>query len=173
MEYDAFKGCSSLKNITFVSPKTTFVNNVFENCNIITHLECDILQAFNVNNKNVEELIVTYSTDSIRRFEFDKLNNLKRLIINSPIESIRSGLFKYCYSINDITIPSSVKIIEDKAFYDCHSLSKITIPSSVTMISKFCFTFCKSLTQIFIPSSVKEIVVRAFGTIYINNTNNF
>lgn len=126
-------------------------------------MECDILQAINIKSKCINELTISCTDESLKKFEFNNLYNLPKLAIVSPICSIGDNLFSWCSSIKEIILPSTLKTIGKNAFERCKNLTKIIIPASVTSIGELSFNNCYFMTQITIPSSGTSIGKECFG----------
>ena len=98
----------------------------------------------------------------IHRSAFKGCTSLESITIPNLVTEIGSEAFADCSSLKSITIPNLVTSIEDCAFKGCTSLKSIIIPDSVTSIGEGAFRDCTSLKCITIPDSVTIIADGAF-----------
>ena len=126
----AFKGCSSLTNITIPNSVTSIGMGAFQNCSSLT------------------TITIPDSVTSIGTNVFYYCTSLTTITIPNSVTSIGGSAFQNCSSLTNITIPDSVTSIGDYAFAGCIELTSITIPDSVTSIGGSAFQNCSGLTSI-------------------------
>ncbi len=154
----AFRGCTSLTNITIPSSLTSIDYNAFSGCTSLTGVYIsDLSKWCNISFGNYAANPLYYA----HNLYIDGVL-LTTLTIPSDITEIKDYAFNYCTSLISIEIPNSVTSIDGWAFDGCSGLTSITIPSSVTSIGESAFYGCTSLTSISIPSSVTSIGSYAF-----------
>lgn len=147
----AFLGCTSLTKITIPDSVTSINNYVFPNSASLQYNEFD--NAYYLGNENNPYMVLIKAKDE----------SLTTCEIHNETKFIHSGAFAYCTLLTSITIPDSVRSIGDVAFLECASLAKVGIGDSVTSIGGDAFYRCNSLTSVAMGNSVKSIGVNAFG----------
>ena len=176
----AFRGCTSLTNITIPDSVTWIGSHAFNGCTRLT------------------SITIPESVDYIYYNAFENCINLTSITIPNSVTEIGDRAFGGCTSLTSITIPDSVKEIGWSAFDGCTSLTAINvatenqnyisvngvlynkdkttimrypagkkdenykIPDSVTEIGGSAFNGCTSLVSITMPNSVTTISAGAF-----------
>ena len=163
----AFFSCSSLTSITIPDSVTSIWNSAFSGCSSLTSITIpDSVTSIGdyvfYNCSSLTSITIPDSVTSISESAFDGCSSLTSITIPDSVTSIGKSAFDGCSSLTNITIPDSVTSIGSYAFYNCSSLTSITIPDSVTSIGNYAFRGCSSLTSITIPDSVKSISAWAF-----------
>lgn len=178
--YDAFKGCKSLKSIVLPGSVRGICSNAFLDCTSLEKVAipagverigvyvfagCTSLKEILFGGTKAQWLAVAelgcnqnlfavnvFCSDGI--VEFDHTGNL-----------LMSGGIVYGHSgelPSVLTIPVGVTDIAAGAFAKCESLRKVTLPAGMTKIGHRVFYGCTSLERITIPESVSEIEFSAF-----------
>lgn len=142
--YQAFAGCTNLKEIVLPDSITKFDGYLFAETGLIS---------FTVP-KGVKEL--SYSL-------FNGCENLVSVNIHDNVTTIGSGCFRNCTSLKSIKIPNKVLKIDDYAFADCTALEEVTMGSRVAEICSHAFYKCSALKSIVIPRGVSKIDSRTFN----------
>ncbi len=130
IDYDAFSGCTGLKNITIPDSVTSIGVGAFENCTGLT------------------SVTIPDSITSIGSFAFYDCSGLTSITIHGSVTRIGDFAFSGCTGLTSISIPGSVTRIGDHAFERCPGLTSITIPDSVTRIGSSAFNGCTGLESI-------------------------
>ncbi len=145
---EAFKDCTSLKELTFHAENITHLSNqVFLNCSSLEKI------TFKGNVGRTGWQVFGYCT------------RLKNVVFEGTLEVIGWGCFEGCLSLESFTVPDGVTDISGEAFKNCQSLSRIEISSSVTTIGENAFLYAP-LMYVNIPSTVTTISDYAFSGIY-------
>ena len=110
---DAFKGCETLKKITFL--------NTDQNM-------------FMVSAPNLEEVIIAEGNTSIPGQMFRDCKNLVSVSLPSTLKSIEDRAFTKCEKLLDLTIPAGVVKI---GFYAFHSNTKLHVKAG-SYAEQFC-----------------------------------
>ena len=176
----AFRGCTSLTNITIPDSVTWIGSHAFSGC------------------KSLTSITIPESVTGIYGRAFERCTNLTDITIPSSVTHIGSGVFSGCTSLTEIEVATdnssyaslngvlydkdkttiicyptgkkdkSYKIIDgatsidSSAFEGNTSLTSVTIPNSVTQIGYGAFEDCTSLIGVTLPSSVTSIGRHAF-----------
>lgn len=137
---NAFRNCSTIKNIEIPNGVSTLNSCLFLNCT------------------NLETVTIPASVSYISKSAFLECANLKTIFVdndNPYYKSIDGNLYSkdgatlYLYTVGksdeSFSIPIHVTTIDEYAFYKSN-LEKIIIPSSVSAVKSNAFLQCKNLT---------------------------
>ena len=189
IEYEAFRNCTGLKEITISDSVTTIGNRTFLGC---TNLEkvilpknltslgknafdgCTSLKTIEIpksmaNSKSTDVFVnsglesVTFE-EGINRIPalFTGAENLKNISIPESATCISKNAFKNCTSITELNLPSSIIHIEEAAFKGCTSLTDIGFSEGLLKIDYETFSGCTALKEVDLPDSVTYIGTYAF-----------
>lgn len=128
MTFNNFKGCVSLKTITFEkgSKLKAFTGGHDNNYKILgAFLDCKSLTTIEIP-ASVESLGTAFKGSSLRTITFEKGSKLKSITGGYQNKDNYSGALSDCKALTFIEIPASVETIEIAAFHYCSSLEMIT-----------------------------------------------
>lgn len=128
MTFNNFKGCVSLKTITFEkgSKLKAFTGGHDNNYKILgAFLDCKSLTTIEIP-ASVESLGTAFKGSSLRTITFEKGSKLKSITGGYQNKDNYSGALSDCKALTFIEIPASVETIEIAAFSGCSSLEMIT-----------------------------------------------
>lgn len=128
MTFNNFKGCVSLKTITFEkgSKLKAFTGGHDNNYKILgAFLDCKSLTTIEIP-ASVESLGTAFKGSSLRTITFEKGSKLKSITGGYQNKDNYSGALSDCKALTFIEIPASVETIEIAAFCFCSSLEMIT-----------------------------------------------
>lgn len=128
MTFNNFKGCVSLKTITFEkgSKLKVFTGGHDNNYKILgAFLDCKSLTTIEIP-ASVESLGTAFKGSSLRTITFEKGSKLKSITGGYQNKDNYSGALSDCKALTFIEIPASVETIEIAAFKGCSSLEMIT-----------------------------------------------
>ena len=128
MTFNNFKGCVSLKTITFEkgSKLKAFTGGHDNNYKILgAFLDCKSLTTIEIP-ASVESLGTAFKGSSLRKITFEKGSKLKSITGGYQNKDNYSGALSDCKALTFIEIPASVETIEIAAFKGCSSLEMIT-----------------------------------------------
>ena len=137
MTFNNFKGCVSLKTITFEkgSKLKAFTGGHDNNYKILgAFLDCKSLTTIEIP-ASVESLGTAFKGSSLRTITFEKGSKLKSITGGYQNKDNYSGALSDCKALTFIEIPASVETIEIAAFKGCSSLEMITFEKGTKLES--------------------------------------
>ncbi|HCK86869.1 MAG TPA: hypothetical protein DHW68_07505 [Ruminococcaceae bacterium] len=140
INYEAFSGCQSLKEITIPDSVTGIDGSAFDGCTSLSKVKLS-------NN-------LTYISGEI----FYGCTSLTEITIPDSVTSIGGSAFEGCTSLSKVQLSNGLAKIGDYAFGRCENLAEITIPDSVTEIGESAFSGCTSLKEITVSPDNKNYV---------------
>ena len=198
----AFAGCSNLISTSIPASVKNIGSEAFKDCSKLTRSDFASIESLcgiefgdvdanplsftgrlQVNGKEVTELVIPHSVQSIGNYAFYNCHELTSANIPASVQEIGDKAFEKCVgltsviidcptvgpcfqgntSIKELTIGNNVKNITNSAFYGCTGLTSVIIPNSVTSIGERAFYDCSGLTSVTIGNSVTSIGGWAFS----------
>ena len=174
-----FENCENIKTVSISNGNLKVIgNSAFAGCKFttlsITDLaawcKTDISYAYNIgseplsiadkfllNGREVTDLVIPASVDTIKAATFRGAKMLKSVSIPSSVQALEEGAFQSCTSILNVSIGDGVKTISEMAFNGCSSLESVNIGNGVTKIEDYAFLACTSLKNVSIGKGLKEV----------------
>ncbi|MCL1938035.1 MAG: leucine-rich repeat domain-containing protein, partial [Candidatus Azobacteroides sp.] len=154
----AFKGISTLQNLTIGSSVTSIETDAFSDCaiNTVTIEDDTVALDFSVylepfSNSSIDTLYLGRNINS-GFFDypcpFQKDSTLKSVTIGNDVTVINSNSFYKCTGLQSLTLGNALTSIGESAFYGCSSLTGLSIPNSVTSIGSEAFSGCSNLKTV-------------------------
>lgn len=146
----AFRGCSSLEEITIPVGIVKIGTYVFTECSNLNVIEVasenPAYKTFDgcLYDKDLTEIICCPANKSAINFA-------------ENVEKIGSAAFYECKNLKKINLPDSVKNIGIEAFRKCSDLSSIKLPVRLVSIGYCAFGECSSLEGIELPKNVGRL----------------
>ena len=188
IERRAFYGCSNLKEMYISKSVSRIDSQAFfksgiekitfcaESCSqpYGSSLFCDLglkTLIFNATNvpmffcidcKELEEVVFSDNTRSIRSKAFSGCTALSQLTFSEGITKIENSAFEGCTSLSVLSLPDSITEIGVSTFKGCSGLTGLSIPKGLTALSGAVFSGCSGLKEISIPSNITTIGGSAF-----------
>ncbi len=106
IESNGFKGCSSIKSVTFLNTITNIKDYAFSECVNLEEIKC-------------------LTIESIGTQAFSKCSNLTSIAFGNYVDIINDQAFAYCEKLEKVVIPLSVITIGWGAFYKCNLINTI------------------------------------------------
>lgn len=175
--HDAFRDCTSLKNIDIPNSVIEFGWLSFCGCTSLQSIEipdsvtviaygafmgCTSLQSINIPDK------IEYISNNA----FNSCKSLKRIYINKNVKKIEPDFFYSCDNLQEIIVDNRNTeydsrdncnaIIHTKSNTLLLGCGYTIIPNGVKSIADYAFNNNKKLTSIFIPASVRTIGANPF-----------
>mmetsp|Transcript_39713 Transcript_39713/g.95930 ORF Transcript_39713/g.95930 Transcript_39713/m.95930 type:complete len:649 (+) Transcript_39713:190-2136(+) len=165
----AFKGCSSLVEISLPSGLKEVSDFSFEKCiSLRTVLSATSLQVIGQHAfrecSSLVDLDLPEGLKTIQEFAFKLCTSLQAVILPSTVETIARGAFESCHSMIAIAVPNGMKVIGPSAFGYCRSLQECDLPPSVAFLSPNCFEQCLALEIVHLHEGLKRIFSGAFAS---------
>lgn len=148
---EAFKGCSSLKEIDLTG--TAGISyNAFRNCT------------------GLEKAILPEGLEVVSQGLFNGCSSLKEVEIPSSVKYIYSDAFRGT-GITELYLGKNIETIGDNVFRDCVNLRKLVFEEGfdglkddpkTSQICEYAFAYCTSLTEVVLPNSVTTLPYATF-----------
>ena len=200
--YDAFNGCSSLKEILLPETLTELGHQAFNKCSSLETITIpsgiEMIQSCTFNGcasltsvtlpendvyidaaafqhcSSLAEINNAENVTNIGRYAFNGCSSLEEFTCSYKTTNIEQGAFMDCTDLKSITLPSNTDKLNANTFENCVSLEKIIIPEGYTSIGEYVFKGCASLNEIIFPDSLTAIAPNALiGSAYYENADNW
>ena len=161
---EAFKGCTSLTNVSFPSGASSITEigvSAFEDCTSLTTLSYSNLTSLTLIDDSAFKGCTSFTT-----FNFPALTSLV---------TIGDYAFQNCTSLDNLSFSASLTTIGQYAFNGNSSLSDVTLSSGLVTIDAYAFSSLTSLTTVDTTSAtnLERIEDYAFYYDYHLTTFNF
>ncbi len=130
---NAFKGNTSIENVTIPSSVTKIGDSAFEGCTSLKTI-------------NVPEGVTTISNNA-----FKDCTSLTTISLPSTLRIIQEKAFANCYNLENFNLPSSVTTIFEYAFENCAKIKELEF-SLGGVVYQYAFRNCTALEKVTIPA---------------------
>lgn len=165
---EAFSDCEQLEKVVFEKGSDTLYlgYNSFYNVQIVTMNRYLAIRTTKSNTPispfvNVETVVIGNGVCGISDRLFCQSTKLSKVQFNNEIASIGEYAFANC-RLKDFSLPTSLKSIGKGAFTSIDA-TKVELPEGLEIIGEEAFEWCKNLESIHLPLSLKEIGFYAFS----------
>ena len=136
ISYDAFQGCSGLKEVRFCINDN--LDRYLTKGHPYINVRCGI--KYYINDKEITSIEIPSNVTTLGYF-----------------------VFQNCSGLTSFTLPAGITSIDYGAFYDCSELTSLTLPAGITEIGEKAFEGCSGLTSIYVyAEKVPYIFYHAF-----------
>ena len=174
INYEAFKGASSLVAVTIPDTVTKIGNYAFMNCNLLEAVVfpdsvTTIGEWAFYGCRGLKEVTLSTNLKTIGSVCFAYCTSLESIVLPDSVTSLGGQSFSGCASLKSVTLSKNMKTIEYMTFQECKSLETIELHEGIATIGREAFDNCSKLTKIIIPVSVNSIDQFAFSGCYSLN----
>ena len=155
-----FKGCTSLKTVTFADGLLRLENYLFEGCTSLTTIKLPAtLQRLSAgygafkNCTSLVSLTIPAGVTAIENNEFVGCASLKEIIFEGSVTKIGTASFDGCAALDTIDL-SQVSSVGNNAFRGCAALEYVNLPQAATLGANS-FEGCSALKEASIPKVAK------------------
>lgn len=155
-----FKGCTSLKTVTFADGLLRLENYLFEGCTSLTTIKLPAtLQRLSAgygafkNCTSLVSLTIPAGVTAIENNEFVGCASLKEIIFEGSVTKIGNASFDGCAALDTIDL-SQVSSVGNNAFRGCAALEYVNLPQAATLGANS-FEGCSALKEASIPKVAK------------------
>ena len=134
--WQAFQGCSSLKEVHIPENVTEIGKYAFNGCS------------------SLKEVRIPEGVTEIEVGAFSHCSSLEKVHIPEGMKEIGRSAFSGCTSLKEVYIPKGVTKIEEYAFWGCSALKEVHIPEGVKEIGEYAFWDCSALRVIVAPAGL-------------------
>lgn len=160
---DAFKGCSSLTDLTFYYSVEKIGESAFEGCTSLTNVNYNglIENWCNISFAEMRSNPMYYASSIKMPIMY---GNTYTYVIDTPtqinvpdtVTNIGPYQFYGFKSVTSLQMDKSVTTISEHAFSNCTSLSTITLSKNLTSVGIYSFDNCKSINTVYYPNTIEN-----------------
>ena len=173
INYDAFKGCSSLKTLVIPETVSEIAGAALKSCTALESITIPFIGSYPSSNHGSFASI--FDTEHYGHEEEYLPETLTTVVVTKPCTTIPGNAFKDCELLTSITLPDTLTTIGSNAFEGCIGLVSMDIPESVTSIGFSAFYKCTNLAHISLPDSLVVLDDNVFAyceNLHYNYSNN-
>ena len=149
LNYSAFNGCSSLKEIGDISHCEYINSEAFHNCISLEKVDLSVCTYIGSSAffgcQNLQDVKSIANATSIGSYAFDECKSLKQVDLAASV-SIGSYAFHNCSNLQSVGSLANATI-EYGAFQSCNSLKNVDL-STAKKIGEYAFSYCTALESV-------------------------
>lgn len=162
---DAFKSCTSLKEITLPSTLQSIGVQAFSNCWVLQGIDIPtgVTQLGNevflyCSGMNTAIFDASSEINAIPYRFFYGCSGLQNVQLPNNVTTIGNEAFRGCTSLTALPTSEKLNLIGNNAFVGCNSIQILELPATIRQINKGAFSSCSGLTQLKInnPDNAEE-----------------
>lgn len=166
---NAFQNCSGLKKATIKS-SGVIEEYAFEGCGALKNVTLQdglfsTIESYAFANTAIEKVVLPKTVTTIGDDAFANCTGLKTASLNTGLLTLSSGAFKGCTSLTSVNLPVTLTSVNTSQYSE-GSFEGCTSLSDVTINSTIIgarmFRGCKALKMIVIPANMSKIYDQAF-----------
>ena len=150
---NAFRGCTSLENVTLPDSITSIDGYSFTGC------------------RSLKSFVVPSGVTSLSNEVFSSCSALTSVTFHNNFRGLGYMVFGFCKNLTSITLPDSLTSIGESVFYGA-GLTSIHIPASVTSIYSNAFENCSGITSMTVDANNTTFDSRDNCNAIIKKSNN-
>ena len=156
-----FHSNPAFKSVTIPETVTKITDNAFYNCNNLTTVYIQNIDAWCRINFNHANQVYTSPLAHDNTHLYLNGEEVTEVVVPNDVTKL-DLTFNGANFIKSIQIPESVTEFGYYTFANCRNLKNINIPSSITSISIGTFFGCSALRSIELPANIESIANNAF-----------
>ena len=142
--YRAFKGCSSITEVTFGKGLKRISPNAFSYCGSLT------------------ALLLPDGFTTMGESAFEGCIKLTVAKLGKSLTAVPARAFKDCIALSEMRVPATVKSIGDEAFYNDYTLAVVSMQEGLETIGNRVFYNNRGILEFSIPGTVTSIGQNCF-----------
>lgn len=163
----AFSGCASLTKVQLpASLKTIIPGSSGKAANGMPFIGCSALEEITVADGNSHFAVhdgALVGLDDSRIICFPSARRQACFIVPDGIREIDMNAFDGHTALEEVVLPDGLESISSRAFAHCSSLRRINLPDSIRSLGAEAFSGCTALESISLPEGLTYIANRAFS----------
>ncbi len=164
----AFKGCETLREVSFPNEITTLGVSAFAETGLESYDFSGLTYvgdyAFQGSDLQIVDVNPTESNFYMGVGVFTDCQKLHTASISYAAATLKAYTFKNCTALASVTLPtgSSLTTVETEAFYGCSTLPSVTLSTSLEELGDYAFYNCGKLQSVTLSDSLRTIGNSAF-----------
>lgn len=164
---EAFKGMTSLKNVTFPISLRFIGADAFAGCTQLAELTLpdNIVEIADGAFRDctwVQNVKMSSNLERIGAAAFANCAYLPNIVCADGLEEIGVGAFSNCWRMTSVSLPASLDIVGHDAFWNCKNLGGVTVPAHVQPLAEMFPASYSTLSSIVIAEGETELCEGAF-----------
>ncbi|MGM9874080.1 MAG: leucine-rich repeat protein [Bacilli bacterium] len=150
--FDAFYGCSNLKEVKLGEHVTSLYSGSFKDCTSLTKINLEnvtIIESEALKNTNINFSLDLTNVKQIGDSAFEGCSSLTEVTYSSTVTKVPNSLFKNCSSLQSITFPNfdNMESLGVSSFENT-ALRSFTVPKRINSLNDRLFANCSQLETV-------------------------